>query len=171
MEGRDLRRWRCSSPQSPSTGTSCSPSSTFYIYWSQIPYFILFTAFAALVSWLGTVRQRVEADLRQSRDLLREQASILSPALRLALIYAFFGALWILVSDRLSFYLVPDLQLAERLQTYKGWFFIAVTSVLLWLLANTVPQPSSCGGGGVASFESRIASDQQLQPDPPARHR
>ena len=112
------------------------PVQTFYIYWSQIPYFILFTAFAALVSWLGTVRQRVEADLRQSRDLLREQASILSPALRLALIYAFFGALWILVSDRLSFYLVPDLQLAERLQTYKGWFFIAVTSGLLWLLAN-----------------------------------
>ncbi len=147
------------------------PVQTFYIYWSQIPYFILFTAFAALVSWLGTVRQRVEADLRQSRDLLREQASILSPALRLALIYAFFGALWILVSDRLSFYLVPDLQLAERLQTYKGWFFIAVTSVLLWLLANTVPQPSSCGGGGVASFESQIAGDQQLQPDPPARHR
>src|SRR5271166_5495950 len=112
------------------------PVRTFYIYWSQIPYFILFIALAALVSWLGAVRHRVEADVRQSRDLLREQASILSPALRLALIYAFFGALWILVSDRLSFYLVPDLQLVERLQTYKGWFFIAVTSVLLWLLAT-----------------------------------
>ena len=52
------------------------------------------------------------------------------------MIYAFFGALWILVSDRLSFYLVPDIQLLERMQTYKGWFFIAVTSVLLWLLAT-----------------------------------
>src|SRR5271165_5610266 len=112
------------------------PVRTFYIYWSQIPYFIIFTAFAALVSWFGTVRRRVEADLRQNRDLLGEQASLLSPALRLALIYAFFGAVWILVSDRLSFYLVPDLQLVERLQTYKGWFFIAVTSVLLWLLAK-----------------------------------
>src|SRR5271165_6508110 len=112
------------------------PVRTFYIYWSEIPYFIIFTAFAALVSWFGTVRRRGEADLRQSRDLLQEQASPLSPALRLAVIYAFFGALWILVSDRLSFYLVPDLQLAERLQTYKGWFFIAVTSLLLWLLAT-----------------------------------
>ena len=112
------------------------PVRTFYIYWSEIPYFIIFTAFAALVSWFGTVRRRVEADLRQSRDVLREHASPLSPALRLAVIYAFFGALWILVSDRLSFYLVPDLQLAQRLQTYKGWFFIAVTSVLLWLLAK-----------------------------------
>jgi len=112
------------------------PVRTFYIYWSQVPYFILFTAFAALVSWLGTVRRRVEADLRQSRDVLREQASPVSPAVRLAVIYAFFGALWILLSDRLSFYLVSDLQVAERLQTYKGWFFIAVTAVLLWLLAK-----------------------------------
>src|SRR5271166_3821538 len=112
------------------------PVHTFYIYWSQIPYFITFTAFAALLSRFGTFRQRFESDLRQNRDLLREQASLLSPALRLALIYAFFGAVWILVSDRLSFYFVPDLQLVERLQTYKGWFFIAVTSVLLWLLAT-----------------------------------
>ncbi len=112
------------------------PVRTFYIYWSQIPYFIIFAAFAALVSWFGTVRRRVEADLRQSRDLLREEASLLSPALRLALIYGFFGALWILVSDRLLLYLVPDLQMVEQLQTYKGWFFIAVTSVLLWLLAT-----------------------------------
>src|SRR5271157_5467666 len=99
------------------------PVRTFNIYWSQIPYFIIFTAFAALVSWFGTVRRRVEADLRQNRDLLREQASLLSPALRLALIYAFFGALWILVSDRLSFYLVPDLKLAERLQTLLSYQF------------------------------------------------
>jgi len=112
------------------------PVRTFYIYWSQVPYFILFTAFAALVSRLGTVRRRVAADLHQSRDVLREQASPVSPAVRLAVIYAFFGALWILLSDRLSFYLVPDIQVAERLQTYKGWFFIAVTSVLLWLLAK-----------------------------------
>ena len=58
------------------------------------------------------------------------------PALRLVVIYAFFGALWILVSDRLSFYLVPDLQRAEWVQTYKGWFFIAATSLLLWLLVK-----------------------------------
>jgi PAS domain S-box-containing protein len=112
------------------------PFHTIYIYWSQIPYFVIFTAFAALLSRLGTFRERAEADLRQSRQRVGENASFLSPALRLALIYAFFGAMWILVSDRLSFFLVPDLQQVERLQTYKGWFFIAVTSVLLWLLAS-----------------------------------
>ena len=112
------------------------PVHTIYIHRSQIPYFVIFTAFAAILSRFGTFRQRAEADLRQSRHLPSEKAIFLSPALRLALIYAFFGALWILVSDRLSFFLVPDLQEVERLQTYKGWFFIAVTSVLLWLLAS-----------------------------------
>src|SRR5271165_7021282 len=96
------------------------PAHTIYINRSEIPYFVIFTAFAVLLSRFGTFRQRFESDLRQNRDLLGEQASLLSPALRLALIYAFFGAVWILVSDRLSFYLVPDLQLVERLQTYKG---------------------------------------------------
>ena len=105
LEGRDLRRWRCPLRNHLLLGTSYSRSGTFYIYWSQIPYFIIFAAFAA--SSGRTVRRRVEADFRQSRDLLREQASLLSPALRLALIYAFFGAPRILVSDRLSFYLVP----------------------------------------------------------------
>ena len=111
------------------------PVRTPYLYYSQIPFFVIYVGSAALLSWF-TVQRRVEVDLCQSRDMLQEQASLLSPALRLALIYAFFGALWILVSDRLSFYLVPDLQQVERLQTYKGWFFIAVTSVLLWLLAK-----------------------------------
>jgi len=47
------------------------PVRTIYIYWSEIPYFITFTAFAALMSWFGTVRRRGEANLRQSNRKLR----------------------------------------------------------------------------------------------------
>jgi len=47
------------------------PVRTVYIYWSEIPYFITFTAFAALMSWFGTVRRRGEANLRQSNRKLR----------------------------------------------------------------------------------------------------
>ena len=43
---------------------------TIYIYRSEIPYFIISTAFAALLSWFGTVRRRVEEDLRERVDLL-----------------------------------------------------------------------------------------------------
>jgi GAF domain len=86
-------------------------------------------------SFENTVRSREGAD-KSSLARLPLESGGRFPALRLVVIYAFFGALWILLSDRLLSYLVPDLQLAERLQTYKGWFFVAVTSVLLWLLAK-----------------------------------
>jgi len=37
---------------------------------SELPYFIVFAAFAALLSWFGTIRRRVEKDLREQADLL-----------------------------------------------------------------------------------------------------
>src|SRR5208337_3445331 len=46
------------------------PVRTIYIYRSEIPYFVIFTAFAALLSWFGTVRRRAEADLREQAALL-----------------------------------------------------------------------------------------------------
>jgi K+-sensing histidine kinase KdpD len=54
------------------------PVRTIFIFRSEIPYLIIFIAFVVLLSWFGTVRRRVEADLRQSRDVLLEQASLLS---------------------------------------------------------------------------------------------
>lgn len=54
-------------------------------------------------------------------------------ALRVAVLYMVFGALWIFFSDRALEALVRSDQVAP-LQTYKGWFFIAVTGALvLWL--------------------------------------
>ena len=46
------------------------PVRTIYIYPSEIPYFIIFVAFAALISWFGTIRRRAEAVLREQANLL-----------------------------------------------------------------------------------------------------
>jgi len=46
------------------------PVRTIHIYSSEIPYFIVFVSFAALLSWFGTIRRRVEADLREQAALL-----------------------------------------------------------------------------------------------------
>lgn len=48
--------------------------------------------------------------------------------------YALFGGLWIVLSDRLLDRLVTDRALNLAMQTYKGWFYVAVTAVLLYLL-------------------------------------
>lgn len=57
------------------------PFYSFGIATSELPYFMIFTSFAVLVSWFSTVRRRVEQDLRQARDNLKveveERSSLL----------------------------------------------------------------------------------------------
>lgn len=48
--------------------------------------------------------------------------------------YAAFAGLWILLSDQLLGMLVTDRHQLTRISMYKGWFFVAVTSLLLALL-------------------------------------
>lgn len=55
-----------------------------------------------------------------------------SKALRVSLIYAVFGGLWILLSDRALEALVDDAATLTVLQTWKGWLFVAVTAVLVF---------------------------------------
>jgi PAS domain S-box-containing protein len=46
------------------------PVRTIYIYPSEIPYCIIFAAFASLISWFSRVRRRAEAVLREQANLL-----------------------------------------------------------------------------------------------------
>lgn len=60
---------------------------------------------------------------------------ILSPAksaLRITLTYALFGVLWILISDQVLEMLVGEGDLYQYLQTIKGWFYVAITAVILY---------------------------------------
>ncbi|WP_170150250.1 putative bifunctional diguanylate cyclase/phosphodiesterase [Parahaliea mediterranea] len=60
----------------------------------------------------------------------------LSTALKLVAAYAVVGALWIALSDAALQELAgTDINQLSRLQSYKGWFFIALTSVLLFVLS------------------------------------
>jgi len=55
-------------------------------------------------------------------------------ALRIALLYAFVSAVWILVSDQVLLALIHDPQQIALAETYKGWGFVLVTAVLLYVL-------------------------------------
>ncbi|KFL35127.1 MULTISPECIES: EAL domain-containing protein [unclassified Sulfurospirillum] len=59
--------------------------------------------------------------------------------LRIVLIYALFATLWILFSDHLVESLIDNVAYLTLIQTYKGLFFIVVTSLLLYgLIRATV---------------------------------
>jgi PAS domain S-box-containing protein len=53
-------------------------------------------------------------------------------ALRVSLIYGLAGSVWIFSSDWLVAVLVPRADQITHFQTYKGWAFIGVTTVLLF---------------------------------------
>jgi len=54
--------------------------------------------------------------------------------LRVALLYAIFGGLWILLSDRLLAALIPDVATLSAAQTYKGWVFVLASAFLIFFL-------------------------------------
>jgi PAS domain S-box-containing protein len=53
---------------------------------------------------------------------------------RIALLYLLFGGLWILLSDSLLAIIIPDPANLTKFQTYKGWFFVAASATLIYLL-------------------------------------
>ncbi len=59
-----------------------------------------------------------------------------SPALKITAIYALIGAGWILLSDQITENLFRDPNQLSAVQTYKGWFYVVITALLLFLLVK-----------------------------------
>ena len=55
----------------------------------------------------------------------------------IAVLYFLLGGTWILLSDRLLFHFVDDASALSKLQTFKGWFYVAVTALFLYLLVKS----------------------------------
>ena len=61
--------------------------------------------------------------------------AFLSP-LWIAVIYAIFGALWILFSDMALLAFIEDPKQVTQVQTIKGWMFIGLTATLVFFLVR-----------------------------------
>ncbi len=72
-------------------------------------------------------------------SLFRSDSSARSCAFRIAFVYAVIGFLWILLSDQAVNLLVGATSAATWAQTLKGWIFVAITAVLVFVLTrNTI---------------------------------
>ncbi|MHC1770432.1 MAG: sensor histidine kinase [Flexilinea sp.] len=54
--------------------------------------------------------------------------------IRISLLYLLFGSLWILVSDFILASIFTDPNKLTSFQTYKGWFFIVISTLLIYTL-------------------------------------
>ncbi len=54
--------------------------------------------------------------------------------------YLIFSVLWILLSDRLLAALIPDMAGLTVWQTLKGWFFVVISSVLIYVILRRAVQ-------------------------------
>ncbi len=111
------------------------PVHTIYIYRSQIPYFVIFTAFAALLSRFGTFRQRAEADLRRTHDQLKVERPRLGSR-TIALLYFAFSSCWILFTDRLVHGLGLSNANLLKVSEAKGILFISLSTLLMYVLVE-----------------------------------
>jgi len=50
---------------------------------------------------------------------------------KVAVIYMFFGALWIIASDKILLLLNFEARFLTQIQTYKGWFFVIITGLII----------------------------------------
>jgi len=84
-------------------------------------------------------------------------------ALRIALTYALFAALWIVSSDTVVLWLFADAQQVAFVSTIKGWLFVAVTSLLLyWLIQRLVGDVAAAGAREVAAVAEKSRTQQLL---------
>ena len=79
-------------------------------------------------------------------------------ALRVALLYAGFSGLWILLSDRAVEVLVHDPALMTRISIAKGWVFVAVTATMLFVMVKRLVE-------SVASREAKLQALIHAIPD------
>lgn len=57
-------------------------------------------------------------------------------ALRVTLIYGLFGALWILLSDRILIAFVQDRAVFTHLKIYNGWLYVLITAFMVYWITR-----------------------------------
>jgi hypothetical protein len=87
----------------------------------------------------------------------------MKPQVKIPILYFVFGVAWILVSDHLANAIAGGPEELARLQTLKGWTFMAVTTVLLYVcVRGHMQRVSSAQEEKVAVFHRTMRSVQHI---------
>lgn len=75
--------------------------------------------------------------------------------IRIPLIYAVFGLLWILLTDRLLVLLRLDFNTTVILQTYKGWIYVCLSSLIIYSLVARSARQNRAAQDALSESEKR----------------
>ncbi len=84
-----------------------------------------------------------------------------SYALRIALPFFLISLAWILFSDRFVEGISPDVSTLTTLQTYKGWFYITVSAIFVYLTSRHYLNRLSHSQHQISAAESALAHNQE----------
>lgn len=86
-------------------------------------------------------------------------------AIFISVIYAIFGVLWILLSDMLLGYILRDIIMYKNFQTYKGWFYILITTMMVYILIRNrmLLLKTEIHNTATAYEKLRIAHEEQVK--------
>lgn len=82
-------------------------------------------------------------------------------AIKITLIYFITGFLWILFSDHLLHDISGSSETLTHLQTYKGWFYVSITALLLFILIrNEINKKNKIAADLIKAKEKAEESDR-----------
>ncbi len=69
---------------------------------------------------------------------INEKNKLKYECIKICLIYLVIGFFWIYFSDRIANELISNKNMLTSMSTYKGWIYVIVTSIILYLLISTL---------------------------------
>ena len=73
------------------------------------------------------------------------------------------GIVWIVASDKILLALIEDPILLTQIQTYKGWFFTLVSTVLIYTLTYSFMKDINKANSNISSLLSKTLSDNETE--------
>lgn len=97
--------------------------------------------------------------------------SLQTAPIRISIIYVIIGCLWILFSDRIVNLLFPDKSVIAIISMIKGWFFVVVSGIVIYLLIYKTMQRIRTAEEKIqesyqeleASYEEIAASEEEIK--------
>ncbi|WP_160691425.1 HD domain-containing phosphohydrolase [Clostridium sp. C2-6-12] len=83
---------------------------------------------------------------------------------KICLIYLIIGFVWILFSDRIANSIAKNNEMLLKINTYKGWLYVIITSIILYLLTKSfINKVEAAEKKLQESYEELTAANEELQ--------